>query len=154
VKPLLAIYNVDTKMSDDEFRKLIVSGFGLCQLGQPPLLSVDGYGDDPRDLWEIPEAVNLAKRMVSLGVCSVLHVSTTLDPKYAETGVEGRPFGAFEVWMLAKGKLGEPLDRPTLISLVDEFRTFLTEVSNKVATEIAEGRLSDGQHKGTLRLPS
>lgn len=146
--PLFAMYNVDAKMKDDDIRQMIIQGFKLCTLsGDGPMLSVDGYGDDPRELWEIPEAVNLAKKLVAMGLCSVLTVSTYLDPRHNVGPSAGRPFGAFELWLLAKQELGKDIEGPRLAALLDEFRTFLSNVSNETATAVAEGRISDGQHK-------
>lgn len=144
----MAFYNVDAKMKDNEIRNLVTSGLQLLSVSKShdgALLSVDGYDADPRDLWHIPEAVSLAKKLVSFGVMSVLTISTTLDPKWNDSPAAGRPFGAFELWLLAKEELGTTIEGERLINLFDQFKIELG-VSNEVATALAEGRINDGQH--------
>ena len=146
MKPVLAIYNVDVKMKDDEIRELIKNGMTLCKMsGDGAMLSVDGYGDDPRDLWDIPEAVNFAKKLFAMGVCSVLTISTYLDPQWGGSS-GGKPFGAFEVWLLAKEEMGKTIEHPQLVKLFEDFKVDLLK-SNAVAAAMVQGVVSDGQHR-------
>ena len=152
MRPVIAIYNVDAKMKDDDIRQMIVQGFKLIEMSNDgAMLAMDGYGEDPRELWQIPEAINFAKKLVAMGVCSVLTISTYLNPKYDDGSNVGRPFGAFELWLLAKQELGKKIENNRLAALLQEFNTFLTNVSNETATAVVEGRISDGQHKAQPR---
>ncbi len=67
------------------------------------ILTIDGYDRDSRELWEIPEVRTLTKRIVKIGLISLLDVSTTWrrneDPIYHMT------FGALEMWAISKGFL-------------------------------------------------
>ena len=142
----LAFFNFDTKMTDAEIRASVREGVAFTsKTRKGVLVSIDGYDTDPRDLWNIPEVVAFAKRLVALGVCSVATVSTTLDPEF-DAGPGGKPFGGFEVWLLARGDLGRnDLEDQILQDLLEEFKNFLP-ASNKVATDIYHGLVEDGQH--------
>jgi hypothetical protein len=65
------------------------------------VLTVGGYDDDPRELDQIPEVVNLLKRIYSTGLIAFLEGFTMIEkltnPLYFQVG-----FGAFEVWHIAK----------------------------------------------------
>jgi hypothetical protein len=104
----LAFFNFSVKMTDADIRRSVYEAAVITQkMGEGVLVSIDGYDNDPRDLWNIPEVVVFAKRLVANGVCSVAVVSTILDPKFDGPG--GRPFGGFEVWLLLVAeKVGVP----------------------------------------------
>jgi hypothetical protein len=46
--------------------------------GDKVTCTFDGYGDDPRDLADIPEAREFCKRLVGLGYISFLDVTTSM----------------------------------------------------------------------------
>jgi hypothetical protein len=73
----------------------------LDQEYEPPRLVVQGFNDDPRNLWEIPRAVELLRRAYSAGFVAVLEPSTTTGPR-----ADGAAFGlgALEVWLIATGR--------------------------------------------------
>lgn len=141
----IAFFNFSVKMTDADIRQAVYEATVITEkTREGVLVSIDGYDQDPRDLWNIPEVVTFAKRLVDHGVCSVATVSTTLDPKFEGPG--GKPFGGFEIWLLSKGYLGRAdLEGKFLEDLLQEFYQFLP-VSNKVATEIWFGLVNDGQH--------
>jgi hypothetical protein len=72
---------------------------------------IGGYEDDPREVWDIPEARRLCQRLVDLGLIAVLEVSALLaeDEKLQRDREAGKDVfvgaGALEVWMLAKGRV-------------------------------------------------
>lgn len=82
-----------------EMESLLSSG--LCKTGF--LLTISGYENDSRELWQIPEVRKLTKRLVKIGFISLLEFATHLksmidpDPLYKST------LGAFEVWAISKG---------------------------------------------------
>ncbi len=67
---------------------------------EPPTLVVNGFNDDPRELWHIPKAIELIKRAFAAGFVAVLEPSVLFGPR-ANRGAFG--LGAFEVWLFAKG---------------------------------------------------
>lgn len=151
MKPTIAFYAADSRMSDDDIRQIVTTGLKLMMAGGDAMISLDGFNDDPRELWDIPAAVNLAKKLVSMGVCSSLTLSSYLDPRWAGEGDNsGKPFGAFELWLLAKEEWGKDkggIENTRLQGLLQKFKVDLA-ASNEVASSTLEGRVSDGQHKG------
>lgn len=92
-------------MSDEEIRDCIRESLPVAKAKQCGFcLSVGGYDDDPRELWQIPETKSFFKRLVSLGLISCLEVSTTAKELAKMPGLPG--FGALEVWMCATEKMG------------------------------------------------
>ena len=70
-----------------------------------PLLFIDGFNGDSRELHEIPEAIDVLKRSLRAGAASVLHCSTMLDPPLGSQEPRMWAFGAFELWAIATGRL-------------------------------------------------
>ncbi len=61
---------------------------------------VDGFDDDKRELYQIPEARALFRRLVKLGLISYLEVHVTLphsDPALSHG------LGALEIWSMSEG---------------------------------------------------
>lgn len=146
MKPAV-FYNVAVKMKDSDIRDLVTNGFRACHVtGEGGLLSFDGYDQDPRDLWQIPEAINFAKKLCAMGVCSVLTISTYLDSTWESKSNTGRPFGAFELWLLAKEELGKTIEQPEVMRLFGEFEIDLDK-SNETVLAMMHGLVGDGNHK-------
>lgn len=67
------------------------------------LLTISNYDDDPRDLWEIPEAVAFCKRLIDIGMGSMLDLSSAM---YAQKlGLPAVGFGLIEVMYMAEGRI-------------------------------------------------
>jgi hypothetical protein len=114
----------------------------LDQEYEPPRLVVNGFNDDPRNLWEIPRAVELLRRAYSAGFVAVLEPSTTTGPR-ADGAALG--LGALEVWLIATGRFDadgirltvEPM---TLLDFVSEVMPAeVMRVERMVATMRSEG---------------
>lgn len=133
------------------------------QAGHGFLLTVSGFAEDPRELWEIPECIDLFKRLVDIGFISLLEPC-------AQIAMPGTPaFGALEVWMVATGKITKKAKYPITQELVMElFEVLATtnvklnevlaapppdadiaEVEHVITTKgaAAASPLSDGQHQ-------
>lgn len=107
---------------------------------------VYGYDFDDRELYEIPEAIALAKRLVDLGFIAMAHTSTLMDKE--EKPEIAKLFGAFEIWAMATGRLDANGD------LDEEGRNvFLRDLdkANKRAGSIAFPTITDGQHRTKVR---
>src|SRR5262249_54436820 len=67
--------------------------------------TIRGFNDDPRELWEIPEAKTLAQRMVAIGFIAWLEGSVLMPELRRGPDANLRlGMGALEVWALAEGK--------------------------------------------------
>ncbi len=64
----------------------------------PVFFTISGHDDDPRDLWEIPEALDLMKRMWEVGFVSLLRPNVP-----GEEGHFNGYFGAFQLWAVTHG---------------------------------------------------
>lgn len=79
------------------------------------VLTVSGWDDDPRDVWQIPECVDLFKRLVELGFISLLEVSTHAKDIAQIPDCGG--LGALEIWLMSQGKVtvgDSSIDRRTM----------------------------------------
>ncbi|HYH63592.1 MAG TPA: hypothetical protein VD866_02735 [Urbifossiella sp.] len=96
---------------------------------------VSGFGDDPRELFDVPEVRGLCRRLMTLGFGSYLDPTTTLA--VATPGLTGT-WGAFEIWMCGEGKLGPNLakrmnrDRKYARTVLADWRAMLDQ-QNAVA---------------------
>jgi hypothetical protein len=64
---------------------------------------IRGFGDDPRELFEIAEVRAFCRRIVNLGFISYLDFSTFFNPKVPELAKES--WGAAEVWLCSEGRI-------------------------------------------------
>ena len=117
-----------------------------------------GYDFDERELYQIPEAITLAKRLVERGFISITHTSTLMDKE--EKPHIAKLFGAFEIWGMATGRLAENGDldvdeagRNEFLAALDvdeagrnEFLAALDR-ANKKAKNILFPTITDGQHR-------
>tara|TARA_Y100000034_G_scaffold136085_2_gene210722 strand:+ start:1131 stop:1658 length:528 start_codon:yes stop_codon:yes gene_type:complete len=80
----------------------------VIRKNQGCVITVDGYDNDERELYDIPEVVDLFKRLMAEGFISLLEVSTSIE----EMAPEGMPvpfpgLGALEVWAMSEQKYNE-----------------------------------------------
>jgi hypothetical protein len=136
----LQIVAVETTHTNKDLQEMMVglyeivqkSGMGFC-------LTVSGYDDDPRDLWTIPEALDLFRRLVKIGFISILEVSTMTTMKLDYIPDDCPAFGALEIWSLAGGKIRTGDNEFT----ENDMRNFLAALkrSNKVCDDLIESGL-------------
>lgn len=115
-------------MTDAEIKESIQEMIPVCKLkGQGFCLTISGYDEDHRELWQIPEALGFMKRLCDLGFISTLEVSTTCpDLIRKEYKIDKLPgFGALEVWMCATNRMGtgkNDIDQRTMASFHEDLR--------------------------------
>jgi hypothetical protein len=72
-------------------------------------MTISGYDDDSRELWEIPEAIDLCERVIKTGLISLLNLSSRvkelMPERFQHIDEPGPGIGALEVWVFAKGKM-------------------------------------------------
>jgi len=72
-------------------------------------LTISGYDDDPRELWQIPETIDLCQRIVKTGLVALLNTSSQIKDlmpeRFQEIDGPGPGLGAFEVWIFGEGKM-------------------------------------------------
>lgn len=109
--------------------------------GEPFTVKFIDYSMDDRPIWEIPKAIEQCKRIVEMGGISVLKVFSAMNFDDEPEDDHGHPgLGAFEIWLIAKGKLaamqGKVLDPNSQL-----FKNFYADLlkSNRKIERKAEG---------------
>jgi hypothetical protein len=121
-------------MTDEEIKDSIRGMLPICRKNKLGFcLSIQGFDFDPRELWEIPEAINFTRRLCTLGFISTLEVSTTCKALMTTKELPG--FGALEVWLCAVGKmdLNIELSKETMIDFLNDLQK-----SNALVTSICQ----------------
>lgn len=113
------IIQVHPKMTDEEIKGAVQQLLPHCWSDKQGFcLTIHGFDDDPRELWQIPEAMAFMRRLYSIGFISCLEVSTTCDFMLPVKSSRLPGLGALEVWLLVKNKfkLGNAELSKTVIS--------------------------------------
>lgn len=97
---------------------------GLSKTGF--LLSISGYENDSRELWQIPEVRKLTTRLVKIGFISLLEVATHLKSMIDPDPLYKSMLGAFEVWAISKGIIKSYYSKVTK----GQYRLFLEVLSD------------------------
>jgi hypothetical protein len=128
--------SLESNMTDNEIKECIQLMIPACIARTRGFcLTISGFDDDPRELWQIPEATEFMRRLVDLGFISALEVSTTaieLLPIYAK-GKQLPGFGALEVWMCGTGRMSlgsMDVTRP----VIEDFHKALQAANRKAQT--------------------
>jgi hypothetical protein len=101
----LHILALTVDMPDDEIKGVIAQVAPRVHKAQfGAVLTISGYDDDPRELYQIPECVDFFKRLSNLGLISILEVSSSLDGVSRFNG-PAPGIGAFEVWAFGHRKI-------------------------------------------------
>ena len=102
----LAIFSPYVGASNEDILTMMRAMKALRESGSHCLVIclIDGFDDDPRDLWDIPEARAFCRRLVSLGFISWLEFALC-DPQTDIDKVAKDGLGALEIWMIAEGKM-------------------------------------------------
>lgn len=91
-------------MTDDELKESIHQMYPMCQkMTEGFTLTISGYDNDPRELWEIPEVIKFCKKLIDLGFPALLKMGGGLDEKEPMPGHPG--FGVLEIWLIATGRI-------------------------------------------------
>ncbi len=126
---------VHIKMTDEEIKDAVRNLQPVClEKQQGFCLTISGFDDDPRELYEIPEVVAFAERLVKYGFMSCLHVTTTIEdliPQFKGRKLPG--LGALELWLFASKQM-----KPSLELDKSTFQIFVNdlETSNKIVEYI------------------
>jgi hypothetical protein len=154
--------NLTSKMSEAEIEEAMKDMAPVCHATKTGFfICVDGYEEDPRELWEIPEVATFFQRLVSSGFISFLEVSATaegltrLDKEITSIGFPG--FGALEVWMISKGMMHAgrtDIDRAEMKKFISDLDAANAKSRVVVSKPKQEGvkktyNLCDGQQKFT-----
>lgn len=129
---LTCILTVD--MTDEELKECIHRMYPLCQSEAKGFtLTISGYDDDPRELWEIPEAVKFCQKLLDIGFPAVLDIGSRHDDLPGHPG-----FGLIEIWFVASGRIKKKGD---VIVTPEDYKTamkMMIAANEKVAKILAE----------------
>jgi hypothetical protein len=131
----LKVVAVTTEMTDGELLKMmrtLEQQVRCANMGF--VLTVSGYDNDLRELWEIPKCIELFRKLVDMGFISVLEVSTHIKEISRIPDCPG--FGAFEIWSIADGRMtGGTTTYPK--SVIIEFLDKLQESNQRCTANCA-----------------
>ena len=138
-------------MSDDEIKECVQQMLPVCVArGQGFCLTISGYDEDPRDLWQIPEAVSFMQRLVKFGLITALEVSTSapefLPERFKKTKMPG--FGALEIWLCATNRMrrgGNDVSH-------EEMNLFMETLNE--SNRVAEGIMKEPAYKTGIKSNS
>ncbi len=143
------IFHIGKDITDEEIDDLTRQALSLAlQQAKGCCCALAGYDFDERELYQIPEAINLCKRLCDRGFISAMHTSTLMDRD--ELPQLRRFFGAMEVWAIATGNLSYDGDLEIDKENFDVFLKALDR-ANQVSNELLP-KTTDGQHRTRIRL--
>lgn len=99
----LMVTNLSVQMTDSEIEEAMKDMAPVCQSTQNGFfVCIDGYEEDPRELWQIPEVKIFFQKLISSGFIAFLEVSATAEGlTRLDTNLGCPGFGALEIWMIA-----------------------------------------------------
>lgn len=124
---------VELSMTDEEIKDAIRKIQPVCfEKQQGFCLTIAGYDNDPRELYEIPEVIEFTKKLVKFGFMSCLYLTTTIPDLIPEPfkGHKLPGLGALELWLFASNRMKKAnfeLDKPTFAIFVKDL-----EISNQI----------------------
>ncbi len=115
-------------------------------------LMIDGYNADPHELWEIPEAGALCRRLIRLGFLSLLvMLPEGFEGESSQIGAiaePGRGLTGIGLWAIAQGI---PVRDQRMSFHKSDLETFRQEVgrsNDRIRRHLERGLVSpDGQHR-------
>lgn len=147
----LQVVAVEQTQTDDDLRRVMAGIDPIVKKnGMGFVLTISGWDNDPRDLWEIPEAIHLCKRLVDTGFISLLEVSTQsgLKSDYMPDDCPG--LGALEIWLMANGRVRKGqqyLDRNTVETFMNVWLSSNEVCAEGIAKVGANARVLEGQQR-------
>ena len=128
----------------------------VLEMNEPMMVNFHGWNRDERELWNIPEAVALAKMILEIGGISALEVFPNIrwndKPKEEPRQFHQGGMGAFDIWSMARGLI-DSLNGKNLADHMDLFEAFKVDLIRSNGTleaftrELldAEGFISDAR---------
>lgn len=135
----------------DEVLLLTLGGLTQVRLNPSSVVTcgIVGFDADPRELWDIPEAQSLCRRLVDLGFLLVLYPSTHHPLPGGPPAIPPLPLGGYEVWCVGRGM--SPLKTPPSDRKEAFLRDFQAASDRAAAMEVPEwtcvGRGGHDPHK-------
>lgn len=122
-----------TDLTDEELRgKMRDLGLALRATGTAFMATIMGYEHDSRELQEIPEVIAFCKRLVNLGLISVMEMTTLSEEARQRNPLAKSAWGALEVWMTANNLLKKGQTVVTQ-QMLDRFAADLMESNRRFA---------------------
>lgn len=120
-----SIWIVEAAMTDADIDDMLRKLNQLCLYGGRPFyLTVSGFDQDARELWEIPEALVLFDRLYKAGAMSVLECNC--GPEYVPLAI-----GAYQLWIIQHRLWTGKAGFPESLDLFDRFCEDL-KISNDI----------------------
>lgn len=110
---------VEPSNTDEQIDEMLRRANAFCLAENSAyFLVVPGYDDDSRELYEIPEVLDLFDRLAKRGCMTVLEVNAAKDD-------DMRMIGAYQLWAIAKRLVSDrtiPLSRELLEQFVADLK--------------------------------
>ena len=133
----LPLCSINVGMSSEDLEDMLAALHPyVVKNKQGFILTVNDYDDDSRELYEIPEVIDLFDRAMNVGFFSLLEVTTSLDTDsnpFRNTRAPG--LGAFECYLIARNEMQFLVKEGVDSKKFDEFVEFLYNESNTNAEQ-------------------
>jgi hypothetical protein len=124
----LNVLKVSANLGDKALNELLGLANAKCLKHRAAFwLVIEGFDEDPRELWDIPEAIDLIDRLVAFGFMTVLGVSVD----------DFKLLGAYQIWVI-HNRLMQGNAMPFTKELFTQFTSDLIKSNNLVDAKFAE----------------
>jgi len=129
----LTLILISIQTYEKEMRELIAAAAPVAAAKGGLYVTISGYDDDPRELWEIPETRLIAERWLRAGGLGIMRADLEDD-----TG-DHPGFSALQMWLLAQGLMNQRVQTTTEMvkGFVDDYRKGC-ELANGIDDEFRE----------------
>lgn len=130
---------VHSDMEDDDLKAVFCDALSIVLEDQSPfIVRFPDFSIDSRELWEIPEAIELCRAIPRIGGISVLEVfeeKPRNEPGMELVGPSG--LSAFHIWMIGNNLTADVVGKPLAREIFERFQSDLL-LSNETLDQLLE----------------
>jgi hypothetical protein len=108
--PAVFLANLHLSATNDDLRDMMRNMKAARETGWDHVIcTIDGFANDSRELWQIPEVRAYCRRLMTTGFVAYLDVFAGINPDPATHPLVRQGFGSGEVWLIGEGvDIGQP----------------------------------------------
>lgn len=132
---------VHANMDDDDLKAVFCDALSVVLKDQSPyIVRFPDFSFDPRELWEIPEAIAMCSRILNIGGISVLEVFEEKAQTDSGMNVVG-PSGlsAFHIWMIGNNLIADIVGKELSRETFEQFHSDLL-LSNVTLEQLLQAK--------------